>query len=173
MRRRTGTAAWVALALLVVTGCGSPAAPGSPAAASAAPSAAPTAFAAATLAGGRFDGAALAGRPALLWFWAPWCGTCAGQATTVRELAARHQGRLTVVGVAGLDEVPAMREFVDIFELEKVTHLADTDGAVWRHFGITAQSTYVLLDASGAVLHRGRLDNDVLTERIATLAATS
>lgn len=44
-----------------------------PAPATGAPAAAPALeFTGATVGGGRFDAATLEGRPALVWFWAPW-----------------------------------------------------------------------------------------------------
>jgi thiol-disulfide isomerase/thioredoxin len=113
----------------------------------------------------------LAGKPALLWFWAPWCSTCAGQAETVRGLADTYRGKVTVLGVAGMDKVPEMNEFVKLFKLQNMTHLADEQGAVYRHFKVTQQSTYALIDASGKVLGRGPLDNADVTARVKALAA--
>jgi hypothetical protein len=47
--------------------------------------------------------------------------------------------------------------------------LSDPDGAVWRHFGVTAQSTYVVLSADGAVVTSGYLDDGDLASLVATL----
>ena len=42
---------------------------------------------------------------------------------------------------------------------------------MWRRFGVTAQSTYVLLDAAGgAIVHRGYLNPGDLDRRLADLA---
>ncbi|MDH2393959.1 redoxin family protein, partial [Streptomyces sp. HNM0663] len=35
-----------------------------------------------------FDAKTLAGKPAVLWFWAPWCPTCKGQAAETAKVAA-------------------------------------------------------------------------------------
>lgn len=109
-----------------------------------------------TLAGGSFDGAQLVGAPAVLWFWAPWCSMCASEAPDVSALAQEYDGAATVLGVAGLDDDPdAMRTFVDTHGVDNVEHLLDLDGQVWRGFEVTAQSTFVVLDARGEVVERG------------------
>jgi thiol-disulfide isomerase/thioredoxin len=115
-------------------------------------------FTVSTLDGGTFDGAGLAGKPALLWFWAPWCPTCVAQAPHVAGIAADYAGRATVVGVAGLDTVAAMREFVALPKVSAIPHLADEQGLVWKRFGVTAQSTYVVLDADGTVIRKGHAE---------------
>jgi thiol-disulfide isomerase/thioredoxin len=127
-------------------------------------------FTVATLDGGRFDGQSLAGKPALLWFWAPWCPTCVAQAPQVGAAARDYPGKIAVVGVAGLDSTAAMRDFVALPQVDHVVHLADEQGVVWKRFGVTAQSTYVLLDAAGQVVYRGYLDGEELSRRLSALA---
>ncbi len=124
-------------------------------------------FTGTTLEGAAFDGASLAGRPAVLWFWAPWCSTCRAQAGGVSELAERFEGRVGVVGVGGLAEVPDIRAFAE--KVSGPTHLIDDPGVVWRHFGVTAQSTYVLLDAAGKVVEQGYLDDEDLANKVEQL----
>lgn len=128
-------------------------------------------FTVATLDGGTFDGHSLAGRPAVLWFWAPWCPTCLMQARQVNALATDYAGKATVVGVAGLDTVPAMHEFVGTAKVSGFPHLADEQGVVWKRFGMTAQSTFVVLDASGTVVERGHVDIEQLPGMLDTLLA--
>ncbi|MEU6082557.1 redoxin family protein [Streptomyces sp. NPDC047108] len=108
-----------------------------------------------TLDGEPFDGATLAGKPVALWFWAPWCGTCRGQAPQAAELARTYQGKVHVVGVAGLDATGAMKSFVSSRKVGGFPHVADEQGAVWKKFGITQQSSFVLLDGKGKVVHSG------------------
>ncbi|MFC7546106.1 TlpA family protein disulfide reductase [Plantactinospora sp. GCM10030261] len=124
-----------------------------------------------TLDGKPFRGADLAGRPVVLWFWAPWCATCAGQAASVADMAAAHGDRVGIVGVAGLGAAPAMRDFVTEFELGGVPQLDDRAGEVWRKFEVTEQSTYVILDETGREVHRGWLDSLRFEETVASLAA--
>ncbi|MEV4714182.1 redoxin domain-containing protein [Micromonospora sp. NPDC049374] len=128
-------------------------------------------FTVATLDGGSFDGRSLAGKPALLWFWAPWCPTCLAQARPVSDLAARYEGKVTVVGVAGLDTVPAMHDFVRMAKLSGFPQLADEQGVVWKRFTMTEQSTFVVLDSEGTVVERGRADVDKLPDVLDPLLA--
>jgi peroxiredoxin len=123
-----------------------------------------------TVDGRAFDAASLAGKPVVLWFWAPWCPTCMQQAPGVRETAARYDGKVAVLGVAGLDKVAAMKTFIAEQNVASVPHLADEPGTIWKRFGVAAQSEYVLLDRSGAVTFKGYLDNAALAKRVAALA---
>lgn len=126
-------------------------------------------FTATTIDGETFEGASLAGRPAVLWFWAPWCPVCLGQAPGVREAVAQYADQVAIVGVAGLDTAAAMPEFVRLAKVEGMPHLVDEAGDVWRRFEVTAQSTFVLIDADGEVTFRGRLGADEVPDRVAAL----
>ncbi len=106
-------------------------------------------FTATTVGGEELDGATLAGKPVLLWFWAPWCPTCRGQVPQVEGLAADYDGELAVVGVGSLDSAEAIADFAGDFE--GVTHVFDTDGVLCNMFGVAEQSSFVLLAAEGEV----------------------
>jgi len=169
----------VALAAGTLTGCGrattpaalDQAADSAPAANTAGATPSLLRFTGRTLAGAQFAGGDLAGKPTVLWFWAPWCSTCAGQAPTVDNAATKYAGKVNVVGVAGLGNTKAMREFVTDTEIGDLTQLNDSAGAIWRRFGIVQQSTYVLLDAHGKVTHRGWLDSQDFDRAVGKLAA--
>ncbi|GLY98546.1 redoxin family protein [Actinoplanes sp. NBRC 103695] len=122
-----------------------------------------------TIDGQAFDAATLAGKPALLWFWAPWCATCAGQAGSVQEVQEVYAGKLGVLGIAGLGSNAEMHEFVSDLEIPDVRTLDDEAGEVWRKFGITQQSTYVLIDAGGTVVTSSYLDSVDLPAKVKTL----
>ncbi|WP_350275601.1 redoxin domain-containing protein [Kribbella sp. HUAS MG21] len=125
-------------------------------------------FTATTVDGKPFDGARLAAKPVVLWFWAPWCPKCRAQADATADVASKYQGKVHVVGVAGLDKTGAMRDFVTEQEVGGFPHLADEAGAIWKRFGITSQSTYVVLDAQGNKSFSGTLVNgDGLADHVA------
>jgi peroxiredoxin len=126
-------------------------------------------FTSETVAGEAFDGATLAGRPTVFWFWAPWCPTCHAQISGVGELAETYGAEVNVVGVGSLDERAAIEAFAAEVSPD-VTLLADHDGAVWRQFGVTAQSTYLVLDAAGKEQASGYLDDAELVALVDDLA---
>ncbi|MEU7778188.1 MULTISPECIES: redoxin domain-containing protein [Micromonospora] len=189
--RRGATAVALVVALFGVAACTGVAPGGPTAAGSAPPGAAPTGtppaptggppaaparipdvlrFTGTTLGGAAFDAAQLAGRPVVLWFWAPWCATCASQAWTVAEIAPKYRDTVPIVGVAGLGERKAMKEFVTEFELDGTPQIEDSKGVLWKRFKVTEQSIFVVIDRSGTVVHQGFLDGEALTARVAALA---
>ena len=190
--RRGGTAAVLVVALLATASCtgtvppdaaaaGATPAPASSSAAPTVPAAgSPTAapapipdtlrFTGTTLDGSPLDATTLAGRPVVLWFWAPWCATCASQAWTVAEIAPQYRDTVPIVGVAGLGERNAMKDFVTEFDLAGTPQIDDRAGALWRRFKVTEQSIFVIIDRNGTVVHQGFLDGEALTARVAALA---
>ncbi|MER5209738.1 redoxin domain-containing protein [Streptomyces sp. NPDC002838] len=182
MRARTFLPAVLAAALLTVTGCGSDGGTDSGGDAQAAPpkasSSAPSGegegegegdgadkaqvpealnFTGTTVDGRPFDAKTLAGKPTVLWFWAPWCPKCRAQAAETAKVAADHQGNANVLGVAGLDKNAAMKDFVSQTGTDNFTHLSDESGEVWKRFGVTEQSRYVILDKDGKTVYEGVL----------------
>ena len=97
------------------------------------------------------------------------CPTCAGQAKGVKATAEQLAGKVNVVGVGGLDDEEAMRRFIGEWKLDGVPHLSDEAGVVWKKFAVTSQSTFVLLDSRGAVVHKGVLKGDDLLGRASAL----
>jgi thiol-disulfide isomerase/thioredoxin len=126
-------------------------------------------FTGTTIDGKPFDAGTLAGRPALLWFWAPWCATCASEAQSIGDLAEKYRGRLGILGVAGMGGNRDMHEFVSDFSLQAVPHLDDQAGRIWKRFKIKEQSLYVVLDRAGTVVKTGYLDDLQLTAEVESL----
>jgi thiol-disulfide isomerase/thioredoxin len=96
--------------------------------------------------GQKFAGSSLAGKPAVVWFWAPWCPICADQIEGVKAFAKKYGGRVTIVGVGGLDKAAAIRKGPEV--IPDIPNLVDPDGVVWRDFSVTSQATLVVLDAT-------------------------
>ncbi|MBB4929594.1 thiol-disulfide isomerase/thioredoxin [Lipingzhangella halophila] len=105
-----------------------------------------------TVDGDDFEGASLQGEPAVLWFWAPWCTVCRGEAEDVANVAARYEGEVEFYGVAGRGEVDAMREFVSDTGMEQMTHIVDEDGGIWSGFDVTGQPSFSFVRPHGTHL---------------------
>lgn len=172
--RRTAAASGLLLAAVVAGGCGGTPSTGETPATAPVTTAAQTAvdldFTARTVTGTTFEGKQLAGKPAVLWFWSPWCLTCRAQAPGVTALAEKYAGKVSVVGVGGLDDSAAIRDYGA--DLSGFPQLDDAQGEVWKRFGVTAQSSYVVLDAAGRVVVKGYLDDDALSDRVQQFAGS-
>ncbi|EHI13757.1 protein disulfide oxidoreductase [Mycolicibacterium thermoresistibile] len=105
-------------------------------------------FTGTTLSGTPFDGASLAGRPAVLWFWTPWCPFCNAEAPNVSRVAAANPD-VTFVGVAARADVAAMQDFVNTYNLD-FTNLNDADGSIWARYNVPWQPAYVFYRADGS-----------------------
>lgn len=126
-------------------------------------------FQATTVAGEPFDGAEVAGRPVVIWFWAPWCAVCRSQVPTVTGLAEQYGAEVAFLGVGSLDGAEAIAGFAA--DVPALTHLSDPDGALYERFGIAEQSSFVVLDpAGGEVLRTGYAEDDALAGTVAEIA---
>ncbi|CAJ1494004.1 redoxin domain-containing protein [[Mycobacterium] kokjensenii] len=126
-------------------------------------------FTAQTLDGRPFSGTSLHGRPAVLWFWAPFCPLCQKDAPMVARLAETHPN-VTFVGVGAQDRLEALRAFVTRYGVDGFTELADTDAAVWAKFGVTRQPAYAFISPDGRVeVVTGSLAEAELNRRLAAL----
>lgn len=163
--------ALTAVLLLLLTACGAqdapPAGPGAEVTGTG--KVADLDFTGTTLDGSTLEGSTLEGKPAVLWFWATWCPTCRAQSGNVSALAEEYDGEVAVIGVGGRDDAEAIEDLAD--QIPAVTHLVDDRGAVWRHFGVTAQSTYTVIDTDGEIITEGYLDDAELNDLVSRLAA--
>ncbi|MEO6712027.1 MAG: redoxin domain-containing protein [Mycobacteriales bacterium] len=175
MRRRATV--WFASFAILLTACASREASGArtaPAAAGAAPAvAAQLQFTGTTLNGEPFDGASLAGKDAVLWFWTPWCPKCAREAKHVAAAHEAHGTQVRIIGVPAYGTVPEMQKFTTNFKVAALTHVADPEGKVWRKFLVTEQPAYAFIDQSGAVeIVRGEIGPEQFDAKLKHLLAT-
>ena len=106
-------------------------------------------FSGTTLTGTAFDGSVLAGKPTVMWFWAPWCTICRAESPNLVALAKTFKNKVNVVGVAGLANLEDMKAFVSDTKTGNFRHLADVDGQVWSYFGVVTQPTFVFISSKG------------------------
>src|ERR1700760_4054590 len=105
-------------------------------------------FSGTTLSGAPFNGAGLQGKPAVLWFWAPFCPFCNAEAPGVSQVAAANPG-VTFLGIAGHSDVGAEQAFVSKYNLNFV-NLNDADGSIWAPYNVPWQPAYVFLHPNGS-----------------------
>ena len=87
-------------------------------------------------------------RPVLLWFWAPHCPICRGEAPDIEELAQENSHRLKVVGVGAFDDLDYAHRFVADTGTT-FTMLWSESAEVWNHYGVRVNSHFWLLEANG------------------------
>lgn len=105
-------------------------------------------FSGTTLSGAPFNGASLQGKPAVLWFWTPWCPFCNQEAPSVSAVAAANPN-VTFVGVSTRADVSAMANFASKYNLN-FTNLNDADGSIWAMFNVPWQPAYMFLNSDGS-----------------------
>lgn len=129
-------------------------------------------FTGTTLAGAPFSGSSLAGKPAVLWFWTPWCPFCNAEAPGVSQVAAANPG-VTFVGVAARSSESDMQAFVSKYNLN-FTNLNDADGSIWARYNVPWQPAYVFYrpDGSSTFVNNptSAMPQSELSDRVAALA---
>ena len=129
-------------------------------------------FTGTTLSGSPFNGSSLQGRPAVLWFWTPWCPFCNQEAPSVSHVAATHPG-VTFVGVAARSDVGAMQGFVSKYNLG-FTNLNDADGSIWARFDVPWQPAYLFVkpDGTSSFVNNptSAMSEQELSDRVAALS---
>jgi cytochrome c biogenesis protein CcmG/thiol:disulfide interchange protein DsbE len=115
-----------------------------------------------------FDGApvslaALRGKPALLNFWATWCGPCKEELPLLQRFADAQHGRWTVLGVDELESASDVRAFAQSLHVAYPLAL-DRDGAAGQRYRVGGLPSTFILDAQGIVraVHLGPLTADLL-----------
>jgi cytochrome c biogenesis protein CcmG/thiol:disulfide interchange protein DsbE len=103
------------------------------------------------LTGSRVDLASLRGRPAIVNFWASWCGPCRREAPELAQLSRQLGQRATLVGVDWSDGAGSAKDFVRQYGW-RFPVLRDPDGSVGNRFGINGLPTSFVLDAQGRIV---------------------
>ena len=130
-------------------------------------------FTGTTLSGAQFNGSSLQGKPAVMWFWTPWCPFCNQEAPNVSAVAAANP-KVTFVGVAARSDVGQMENFVSKYNLN-FTNLNDADGSIWARFNVPWQPAYVFLRPDGTSTFvnnpTSAMSQQELTDRVRALAS--
>ena len=103
-------------------------------------------------------------RPLLIEFLWSFCGHCRAMAPMLRDLAAAHDGRLTVLSIAGdpRDREDFVRDFAQTYSHGWPYLLADT--SVLMAYGVRGYPTFVVIDTAGRV--RSTIRGEASRERL-------
>jgi thiol-disulfide isomerase/thioredoxin len=108
------------------------------------------------------------GRPALITFWASWCGPCAREAAALERFSRSPAGRGRLVGLDWSDASSGARSFIHRYRWT-FSNLRDAEGTVGNGYRLIGLPTTFVVDSSGhirAVL-RGPQDADSLRRAVA------
>lgn len=95
--------------------------------------------------------ASLRGKPALVNFWASWCGPCDREAPELRQFSNELRGRATLIGVDWNDRLEGARKFI---QKNRWTfpNLRDADGVVGNRWGLSGLPNTFVLDRDGRIV---------------------
>jgi cytochrome c biogenesis protein CcmG/thiol:disulfide interchange protein DsbE len=130
------------------------------------------AFAGTTLEGDRFSSADLAGKPAIVNFWASYCiPSCVDEHPVLLDLATRHAGDLQMVGVLVADTPEGARGFLARYGQVDWPNVLNPDGTISIDYGVTGPPETFFVDARGIVVarHVGPLTSAVVAQQLAAL----
>lgn len=118
--------------------------------------------------------ASLEGRPAVVNFWASWCGPCIKEAPELRRFARGLHGRATLVGVDWNDQLSGAREFIRKSRWT-FPNLRDADGTIGNRWGLSGLPNTFVLDEGGRVVRvlRGPQTHSTLEHALSAASGSS
>ena len=85
----------------------------------------------------------------------------------------KYGNDITIVGIAGRDELDAIVAFVDDLGVSDFPHAVDSTGEIWRAYGISNQPSFFFINDDGAAEgFVGAMGVEGMSERIDILLAT-
>lgn len=123
------------------------------------------------LAGRTVTLAQLRGHPALVTFWASWCGPCVHEAPALERFARGLGSRATLVGVDWSDSLSGARSFIKRYAWS-FPNLRDPEGSVGLGYGLTGLPTTFVIDSHGKLRGalRGPQTQQTLSRALATVS---
>ncbi len=110
------------------------------------------------------------GRPAVVVFWASWCGPCEREAPAIERFARSSAGRGRVAGVDWSDELSSARTFIKRYGWT-FPNVRDAEGAVGSAYHLTVLPTSFVIDQDQHVklVLRGPQDPESLSRALASV----
>jgi thiol-disulfide isomerase/thioredoxin len=90
------------------------------------------------------------GRPALVVFWASWCGPCVSEAPALQRFSQTPAGRGRIIGVNWSDALPGARAFIRRHAWT-FPNVRDREGIVGNAYRITGLPTTFVVDSRGRI----------------------
>jgi cytochrome c biogenesis protein CcmG, thiol:disulfide interchange protein DsbE len=90
------------------------------------------------------------GRPAVVVFWASWCGPCAHEAPALERFSLSSAGRGRIVGVDWSDGLSGARSFIHHYSWT-FPNLRDSEGTVGNSYHLTGLPTTFVVDGHGRI----------------------
>ena len=110
------------------------------------------AFSGPELNGGHFSLAAERGNIVVLTFWASWCTPCKEEAPNLSTFAWNEQHHhVKVIGVVFNDTLASARSFAALYG-NLYPSMADPNGSIAFHYGVTAPPSTFVIDPTGRVV---------------------
>jgi thiol-disulfide isomerase/thioredoxin len=101
-------------------------------------------------------GAAFAGKPAVIEFWATWCANCKQLEPAMTAALKKHGDKVAFVGVAvSVNQSPERVRRYTAEHLAGFTHFYDRKGDAVGDYDVPATSYVVVLDRTGKVVYTG------------------
>ncbi|MBI1297905.1 redoxin domain-containing protein [bacterium] len=117
------------------------------------------------------EGASLSalGKPAVINFWATWCGPCRAEMPELVKLHHEHP-ELVVLTVNVQEDVATVTPFAEAFDMTMPVPM-DVEGNVQRSFAVRGLPTTLFVNADGTIAGRvdGILTPTLLAEQVAKL----
>jgi cytochrome c biogenesis protein CcmG/thiol:disulfide interchange protein DsbE len=133
------------------------------------------AFSLATLDGGTISTDDLAGRPAIVNFWASWCiPACVDEHPVLLDTQAAFDDQVALVGILYNDEPADAREFLVRYGDGGWPNGIDETGGVALMFGVLGPPETFFVDADGVVVakHYGPLTEDDMARYLGLIGVT-
>jgi thiol-disulfide isomerase/thioredoxin len=90
------------------------------------------------------------GRPAVVVFWASWCGPCASEAPALEHFSESSLGRGRIAGVDWSDGLAGARAFIRRHGWS-FPNVRDAEGTVGNAYALTGLPTTFVVDARGRI----------------------